>query len=96
VETIIEPRASTQWFVKNEAPGRACDCGRWNEATSKFYRTIAALEYFEWMRNIRDWCISRQLWWGHRIPAWYCSGCKEIIVGARDAVEMHEVRRGLT
>jgi valyl-tRNA synthetase len=77
--TIIEPRASTQWFVKMkplaEPAIAAVDRGD-VEIVPENRRT----EYFEWMRNIRDWCISRQLWWGHRIPAWYCSDCKEVIV----------------
>ncbi|MBZ5642035.1 MAG: valine--tRNA ligase [Acidobacteriia bacterium] len=77
--TIIEPRASTQWFVKMKPlaePAIAAVERGDIEIVPENRRT----EYFEWMRNIRDWCISRQLWWGHRIPAWYCEGCKEIIV----------------
>src|SRR6266852_4002423 len=77
--TIIEPRASTQWFVKMKPlaePAIAAVERGDVEIVPENRRT----EYFEWMRNIRDWCISRQLWWGHRIPAWYCSDCKEIIV----------------
>ena len=81
--TIIEPRASTQWFVKMkplaEPAIEAVERGD-VELMPDNRRT----EYFEWMRNIRDWCISRQLWWGHRIPAWHCGDCKEIIV-AREA-----------
>jgi len=77
--TIIEPRASTQWFVKMkplaEPAIAAVERGE-IEIVPENRRT----EYFEWMRNIRDWCISRQLWWGHRIPTWYCGDCKEIIV----------------
>jgi valyl-tRNA synthetase len=81
--TIIEPRASTQWFVKMKPlaePAIAAVERGDVEIVPENRRT----EYFEWMRNIRDWCISRQLWWGHRIPAWYCGDCKEIIV-ARQA-----------
>jgi valyl-tRNA synthetase len=81
--TIIEPRASTQWFVKMKPlaePAIAAVERGDIEIVPENRRT----EYFEWMRNIRDWCISRQLWWGHRIPAWYCGDCKEIIV-ARQA-----------
>ena len=77
--TIIEPRASTQWFVKMkplaEPAIAAVERGE-IEIVPENRRT----EYFEWMRNIRDWCISRQLWWGHRIPAWYCGDCNEITV----------------
>jgi len=77
--TIIEPRASTQWFVKMKPlaePAIAAVERGDVEILPENRRT----EYFEWMRNIRDWCISRQLWWGHRIPAWHCSNCQEIIV----------------
>jgi valyl-tRNA synthetase len=77
--TIIEPRASTQWFVKMKPlaePAIAAVERGDVELMPENRRT----EYFEWMRNIRDWCISRQLWWGHRIPAWHCDECKEIIV----------------
>jgi valyl-tRNA synthetase len=81
--TIIEPRASTQWFVKMKPlaePAIAAVERGDVEMVPENRRT----EYFEWMRNIHDWCISRQLWWGHRIPAWYCGDCKEITV-ARQA-----------
>ncbi len=77
--TIIEPRASTQWFVKMKPlaePAIAAVERGDIEISPENRRT----EYFEWMRNIRDWCISRQLWWGHRIPAWYCGDCKNIVV----------------
>ncbi len=77
--TIIEPRASTQWFVKMKPlaePAIAAVERGDVEIVPENRRT----EYFEWMRNIRDWCISRQLWWGHRIPAWYCGDCKEVVV----------------
>ncbi len=80
--TVVEPRLSTQWFIKI-APlaQRATEAVENGEITivPENYQTI----YLNWMRNIHDWCISRQLWWGHRIPAWYCS-CGEIIV-AREA-----------
>ncbi len=76
--TVVEPRLSTQWFIKI-APlaQRAAAVVESGEITivPENYKTI----YLNWMRNIHDWCISRQLWWGHRIPAWHCS-CGEIIV----------------
>ncbi|HZP63182.1 MAG TPA: valine--tRNA ligase [Terriglobales bacterium] len=76
--TVVEPRLSTQWFIKI-APlaERAAEVVENGEITivPENYKTI----YLNWMRNIHDWCISRQLWWGHRIPAWHCS-CGEIIV----------------
>ncbi|MDO4460796.1 MAG: valine--tRNA ligase [Clostridia bacterium] len=77
--TVVEPRVSTQWFVKMEplaAPAR--DAVR--EGDIKFIPERMNKTYFNWMDNIKDWCISRQLWWGHRIPAWYCPDCGEVIV----------------
>src|SRR5579863_3914482 len=80
--TVVEPRLSTQWFIKI-APlaQRATEVVERGEITivPENYKQI----YLNWMHNIHDWCISRQLWWGHRIPAWHCS-CGEIIV-AREA-----------
>jgi valyl-tRNA synthetase len=82
--TIVEPRLSTQWFVKIQPlADRAIAAVEKGEIT--FTPENYAKTYFEWMRNIYDWCISRQLWWGHRIPAWHCQ-CGEIIV-ARSAPE---------
>jgi valyl-tRNA synthetase len=82
-KTIVEPRLSTQWFIKI-APlaKRAAEAVEKGEIV--FTPENYAKTYFEWMRNIYDWCISRQLWWGHRIPAWHCLDCKEIMV-ARSA-----------
>jgi valyl-tRNA synthetase len=82
-KTIIEPRASTQWFCKMKPlaePAIAVVESGDIRITPENWREV----YFNWMRNIRDWPVSRQLWWGHRIPAWHCQGCKEIIV-AREA-----------
>jgi valyl-tRNA synthetase len=80
--TIVEPRLSTQWFIKIQPlADRAIEAVEKGEI--KFTPENYAKTYFEWMRNIHDWCISRQLWWGHRIPAWHCQ-CGEIIV-ARSA-----------
>ena len=81
--TIIEPRLSEQWFIRiKPLADRAIDAVESGEITivPENYRTI----YLNWMNNIHDWCVSRQLWWGHRIPAWTCEGCKELIV-AREA-----------
>ncbi|HWF04776.1 MAG TPA: valine--tRNA ligase, partial [Candidatus Angelobacter sp.] len=83
-KTIVEPRLSTQWFIKIQPlADRAIETVEKSEI--KFTPENYAKTYFEWMRNIHDWCISRQLWWGHRIPAWHCQ-CGEIIV-ARSAPE---------
>ncbi len=81
--TIVEPRLSEQWFIKiKPLADRAKEAVESGEITivPENYRQI----YLNWMKNIYDWCISRQLWWGHRIPAWTCEGCKELIV-ARQA-----------
>jgi valyl-tRNA synthetase len=78
-KTIVEPRLSTQWFVKIQPlADRAIDAVESGDV--KFVPENYSRTYFEWMRNIHDWCISRQLWWGHRIPAWHCKACGEIIV----------------
>jgi len=78
-KTIVEPRLSTQWFIKIQPlADRAIEAVEKGEI--KFTPENYAKTYFEWMRNIHDWCISRQLWWGHRIPAWHCSDCGEIAV----------------
>ncbi|MGN0550622.1 MAG: valine--tRNA ligase [Acutalibacteraceae bacterium] len=75
----VEPRVSMQWFVKmDELAGPAIDCVK--SGKTKFVPERFDKIYYHWMENIRDWCISRQLWWGHRIPAWYCDDCGEVIV----------------
>ena len=77
--TVVEPRISKQWFVKMKPlADPAIDIvrsGKVQFVPSRYDKT-----YFHWMENIKDWCISRQLWWGHRIPAWYCDDCGEITV----------------
>jgi valyl-tRNA synthetase len=81
--TVVEPRLSEQWFIKIEPLAKkAIDAVESGEITivPENYKQI----YLNWMTNIYDWCISRQLWWGHRIPAWTCDGCEEVIV-AREA-----------
>ncbi len=81
--TVVEPLVSKQWFVKigplaAEAI-RAVEDGRVVFLPESWTKT-----YFEWMANIHDWCISRQLWWGHRIPAWYCDECGQTVVSEED------------
>jgi len=78
-KNIIEPYLSWQWFVKVEPLAKEA-IRVVEEGEIKFVPSNWAKTYFEWMYNIHDWCISRQLWWGHRIPAWYCQECDEIIV----------------
>ena len=77
--TTVEPRVSKQWFVKMKPlAGPAIDAVK--DGETKFIPQRFEKVYFHWLENIRDWCISRQLWWGHRIPAWYCADCGEITV----------------
>ncbi len=82
-KTPVEPLISTQWFVKTkplaEPAIKVVEDGRIQFTPENWTKT-----YYEWMYNIRDWCISRQLWWGHRIPAWYCRDCSEVIVARED------------
>ncbi len=78
-DTIVEPYVSTQWYVKIKPLAEpAIEIVKSGEV--KFVPEMWKKVYFEWMNNIKDWCISRQLWWGHRIPAWYCGDCKHITV----------------
>ena len=77
--TTIEPRVSKQWFVKMEELAKPAIEAVKNEDT-KFIPPHFDKTYYHWLENIRDWCISRQLWWGHRIPAFYCDDCGEMVV----------------
>jgi valyl-tRNA synthetase len=81
--TIVEPLISTQWFVKTK-PLAEKAMAAVNEGRIQFVPDNWNKTFFNWMENIRDWCISRQLWWGHRIPAWHCGNCQKITV-AREA-----------
>jgi valyl-tRNA synthetase len=78
-KTVVEPRLSMQWFIRIQPLAdkaiKAVETGAIRFTPEQYKKT-----YFEWMRNIHDWCISRQLWWGHRIPAWHCANCREITV----------------
>ncbi|MCD5416245.1 valine--tRNA ligase [Candidatus Bipolaricaulota bacterium] len=82
-DTMVEPLISQQWFMKMDelaAPAiEAVRTGRVEFVPKRWERL-----YFEWMENIKDWCISRQLWWGHQIPIWYCDDCDEMIVACDD------------
>jgi valyl-tRNA synthetase len=78
-QTMIEPKVSLQWFVQTQPLAKtaieAVKDGRITIIPERFAKI-----YFDWMENIRDWCISRQLWWGHRIPVWYCQDCGKLTV----------------
>ena len=84
--TTVEPLVSKQWFVKMESLAKpaieAVKSGKIKFVPERFSKI-----YCNWLENIRDWCISRQLWWGHRIPAWYCDDCGETIVANEDVKE---------
>jgi valyl-tRNA synthetase len=87
----VEPYLSLQWFVKMEPLAKpAIEAIR--SGKIKFYPEHWSKVYLHWMENIRDWCISRQLWWGHRIPVWYCLDCNEIIVSKTVPVECHKCK----
>ena len=84
--TVVEPLTSPQWFVKMKPLAKKAievvKDGRIKFVPDRFSKT-----YLNWMENVHDWCISRQLWWGHQIPAWYCDDCGEITVSREDATE---------
>lgn len=74
-DTVVEPMVSTQWFVKMEPLAKPAIAAA-EEGKVKFVPESWTKTYYHWMTNIKDWCISRQLWWGHRVPAWHCAACK--------------------
>ncbi len=80
----VEPLASDQWFVKMEPLAKEA-IRVVEDGTIKFVPDRFAKTYLNWMHNVRDWCISRQLWWGHQIPAWYCADCGHVTVSREDA-----------
>jgi len=84
-DTVVEPRLSLQWFVRM-APLAEPALAAYRDGSLRFHPERFGAIYEHWMTNVRDWCISRQLWWGHRIPVWYCrdTGCAEIAVSRED------------
>jgi valyl-tRNA synthetase len=81
-DEVIEPKLSLQWFMKMEEMAKpALDVVM--DDTIKFYPPRMKNIYRHWMENVRDWCISRQLWWGHRIPAWYLPGGEVVLPNLR-------------
>jgi len=84
-KTIVEPNLSLQWFVRMKPLAQpAIEAVR--EGRTRIIPSVWEKTYFEWMENIRDWCISRQIWWGHRIPAWYCDACGDVIVAKEEPI----------
>ncbi|HTP66196.1 MAG TPA: valine--tRNA ligase [Geobacteraceae bacterium] len=84
-KTVVEPYLSLQWYVKTKTlaePALAAALGE--DPKTRIYPDQWRRNYIDWMENIQDWCISRQIWWGHRIPAWYCGSCGEITVTRDD------------
>ena len=81
---VIEPMLSSQWFVKMDGMAKkGCDAVRNGDIQiipERFEKV-----YFNWLENIQDWCVSRQLWWGHRIPVWYAEGTEEYFVARSEA-----------
>ncbi len=85
-QTVVEPRLSMQWFVRmKDLAGPAIRVVRDGEV--RFFPDGWKNTYFDWLENIRDWCVSRQIWWGHPIPAWHCQTCGEILVGSEEPSE---------
>ena len=91
-KTTIEPMVKQQWFVRMDEMAKpaieALKSGRLKFVPESFGKT-----YLHWLENIRDWCISRQLWWGHRIPAYYCEDCGEMIVSRKEPGRLPQVRK---
>jgi len=93
-KSVIEPHVSEQWFVK---VGRLAKAAREAvPAQTQIFPAQWEKTYFEWLDNIRDWCISRQIWWGHRIPAWTCAACGELIVQVDDPAKCPKCGGALT
>ena len=90
--TTVEPRVSKQWFVKMEELAKPAIEAVKNGET-KFVPEHFDKTYYHWLENIRDWCISRQLWWGHRIPAFYCDDCGELIVTKEDSCKCQKCKK---
>ncbi len=82
-KTVVEPNLSKQWFVRTEPLAKEAMAAV-REGRVKIIPKGWENSYFEWMENIRDWCISRQIWWGHRIPAWTCDACGTVLVSRED------------
>ncbi len=105
-KTIVEPRLSTQWFIAVNQPPKggglsmaeaaiaAVKADAAGQKAIRFTPEMYEKTYLEWMNNIHDWCISRQLWWGHRIPAWHCGACKHITVARAEPANCEKCGSG--
>ncbi len=91
--SVVEPYLSTQWFVRMK-PMAEKALKAWKDGEIVFYPKKWENTYSHWMENIRDWCISRQLWWGHRIPVWYCQECGKMIVSREDPQTCPDCKAG--
>ncbi len=88
---VIEPRLSKQWYVRMKGlAAPAVEAAKTNELS--FYPDSWKKTYLYWLENVQDWCISRQLWWGHRIPIWYCNDCSGVTTGMTDPTECKECK----
>ena len=97
-KTIVEPLVSKQWFVRTKPLAEkaiAAVDGKWGDKRIEIVPEVWVKTWNEWMHNIRDWCISRQLWWGHRIPVWYCDACGEVVITREDPTECPQCRGAL-
>ena len=93
-KTVVEPRLSLQWFVKIQPLADKAIAAVKSKATSGSRPEMYEKTYLNWMENIHDWCISRQLWWGHRIPAWHCATCHKITVPRATIRRVRPLRLG--
>lgn len=92
-KTIIEPTLSEQWFVAVK-PLAEVSMAAVRNGDTRIVPEMWERNYFDWLENIEDWCISRQIWWGHRIPAWYCQDCDEIIVALEEPQQCNRCNSG--
>jgi valyl-tRNA synthetase len=90
-KSMIEPLLSKQWFVK-VGPLAEEAIAAVKEGKTRIVPSNWEGVYYEWMNNIRDWCVSRQIWWGHRIPAWYCNACGEVTVAREEPASCHSCK----
>ena len=92
VSTTVEPADRTAVVCKDGRAGKAGNQSVRRQESCSLYRSVLIRSICNWLENIRDWCISRQLWWGHRIPAYYCDKCGEMVVAKDSAGSLSEMR----